>query len=157
MQQSSCSSQQPHPSLQWWLCVWPGAAECGVCSGRKEGISIFHLRRWWRKFGLCCGTWANGLQTGCWLEMRIVDGCHFSSLEEMGEEMSLEKMNNLDGCHSFSLQEVGGASLEKMVIPVNMWLLIMYLELVLALSRNNSRNQQAYRVSVCSVIWFFLF
>ena len=49
-----------------------------------------------------------------------MDGCHFSSLEEMGEEMSLEKMNNLDGCHSSSLQEVGGASLEKMVFPVKM-------------------------------------
>ena len=50
---------------------------------------------------------------------KIVDGCHFFSLEEV-EEISLEKMNNLDGCHSFSLQEVGGASLEKMVSPVKM-------------------------------------
>ena len=50
---------------------------------------------------------------------KIVDGCHFSSLEEL-EAMSLEKMDNLDGRHSFSLQEVGEASLEKMVTPVKM-------------------------------------
>ena len=32
----------------------------------------------------------------------------------------------------------------------------MHLELVPALSRNNSSDQQAYRVSVCSDIRFFL-
>ena len=45
--------------------------------------------------------------------MRIVDGRHFS-LEDVGEVMSLDKMNNLDGCHFSSLEEVEEMSLEKM-------------------------------------------
>ena len=50
-------------------------------------------------------------------KMYNLDGCHFSSLKEV-EEVSLQKMNFLDGCHSSSLQEVGEASHEKMVMPV---------------------------------------
>ena len=51
--------------------------------------------------------------------MKIVDGCHFSSLKEV-EELGREKMEILDGRHSSSLQEVGEASLEKIVTPVKM-------------------------------------
>ena len=79
--------------------------------------------------------------------MKIVDGCHFSSLEKV-EEMGREKMEILDGRHSSSLQEVGEASLEKRVTPVKKGVMIVYLELVPVLSRENSRNQHAYRVSV---------
>ena len=51
-------------------------------------------------------------------KMKILDGCHFSSLKEVGE-VSLEK-EIVDGCHFSSLQEVGEASLEKMVTPEKM-------------------------------------
>ena len=68
------------------------------------------LQRWWRKFGPCCGRLAKGYQTRCLL--KILDGCRFSSLEEVGE-VSLEKMKIVDGCHFSSLEEVGEVSLEK--------------------------------------------
>ena len=45
--------------------------------------------------------------------MKNVDGCHFSSLEDV-EERSVEEVNNLDGCHFSSLEEVEEMSLEKM-------------------------------------------
>ena len=86
-----------------------------MCTCCTEDISIFHLQRWWGKSGLCCGTLAKGFQIGCWL--KILDGCHFSSLEEVGE-VSLEKI--VDGYHFSSLQEVGEVSLEKMVTPEKM-------------------------------------
>ena len=88
--------------------------ECAPC---KEDISTFHLQRWWEKSGPCYGTLAKGFQTRCLL--KILDGCRFSSLEEVGE-VSLEKMKIVDGCHFSSLQEVGEASLEKMVTPEKM-------------------------------------
>ena len=79
------------------------------------------LQRWWRKFGPCFGTLAKGFQTRCLL--KILDGCRFSSLEEVGE-VSLEKMKIVDGYHFSSLREVemdvGEASLEKMVTPEKM-------------------------------------
>ena len=139
------------------------------------------LQRWWRKFGPCCGTLAKGFQTRCLL--KILDGCRFSSLEEVGE-VSLEKMKIVDGYHFSSLEEVGEVSLEKkkivdgyhfsslrevemevgevslemMVTPEKMRLFkakiwTMHLELVPAQSRNNSSDQRVYRVSD---IQFFL-
>ena len=139
------------------------------------------LQRWWRKFGPCCGTLAKGFQTRCLLKildgcrfssleevgevslekMKIVDGYHFSSLEEVGE-VSLEKKKIVDGYHFSSLREVemevGEVSLEKMVTPEKMRLFkakiwTMHLELVPAQSRNNSSDQRVYRVSD---IQFFL-
>ena len=95
------------------------------------------LQRWWREFGPCCGTLAKGFQTRCLL--KILDGCRFSSLEEVGE-VSLEKKKIVDGYHFSSLREVGEVSLEKMVTPEKMRLFkakiwTMHLELVPAQSR----------------------
>ena len=80
-------------------------------------ISTSHFQRWWEKSGPCCGSLAKGYQTRCLL--KILDGCRFSSLEEVGE-VSLEKMKIVDGCHFSSLEEVGEVSLEKMVPPEKM-------------------------------------
>ena len=75
-------------------------------------------------------------------KMKIVDGYHFSSLEEVGE-VSLEKKKIVDGYH---------LTPEKMrLFKAKIW--TMYLELVPAQSRNNSSDQRVYRVSD---IQFFL-
>ena len=75
---------------------------------------MIQLQRWWGKFGLCSGTRAKGL-------LEVLDGV----LERLNSELKFLdgrlELVLLDGCHFSSLQVVEEVSLEKTVSPEQIW------------------------------------
>ena len=97
---------------------------------------MIQLQRWWGKFGLCSGTRAKGLLEvldgvleRVDLELKFLDGM----LERVNLELKFLdgrlELVLLEGCHFSSLQVVGEASLEvvgevsleKTVSPEQIW------------------------------------